>query len=205
MSLTTPLLPGQFYHVYNRGNNRENLFIENSNYPYFLRKYFFYMSSVVETYAYCLMKNHFHVLIRVRTDPEQMEWHRQHKAKSPKLSTPSRQFSCLFNSYAKSVNKEYGRTGHLFEDRFRRLLIDSHEYLLHTLFYIHDNPRKHGFVLDLSDYPYSSFQGYMFGKSDVLPVAEVFQWFGGYKDFMDFHTSGNPDDRAGEIEKDEET
>lgn len=60
------LQPGRFYHVLNRGNNRENLFVEKRNYRYFLQLYAQFLSPIADTYAYCLMPNHFHLLIRVK-------------------------------------------------------------------------------------------------------------------------------------------
>ena len=63
-----PLLGDQYYHVYNRGNNREPLFRERRNYPYFLKLYAKYIEPVAETYAYCLLKNHFHLLIRTKDE-----------------------------------------------------------------------------------------------------------------------------------------
>jgi putative transposase len=63
----TPMRCGAFYHVYNRGINGEDLFKEARNYPYFLKLYAKYIPPVAETYAYCLLKNHFHLLIRVRS------------------------------------------------------------------------------------------------------------------------------------------
>ena len=67
---TEPLHPGVFYHIYNRGNNGEDLFIEARNYPYFLALYAKYVEPVAETFAYCLMKNHFHLLVRIKTVDE---------------------------------------------------------------------------------------------------------------------------------------
>ena len=64
-----PLEPGCFYHVYNRGNNGDNLFYNQENYKFFLRKYDEYLSPLVETYAFCLLPNHFHLLIRVKEIP----------------------------------------------------------------------------------------------------------------------------------------
>ena len=60
--------PGAYYHIYNRGNNRENLLIEKRNYLYFLSLYAKHIEPVAATYAYCLLRNHFHLLIRVRTE-----------------------------------------------------------------------------------------------------------------------------------------
>lgn len=70
-----PLRFGQTYHIYNRGNNRENLFVEPRNYPYFLNLYAKHILPIAETYAYCLLPNHFHFAIRTRTEEEQEAYH----------------------------------------------------------------------------------------------------------------------------------
>ena len=69
-----PLQFGQYYHIYNRGNNRENLFAEKRNYEYFMRLYTKHILPVAETFAYCLMPNHFHFSIRTRTEDEQLAY-----------------------------------------------------------------------------------------------------------------------------------
>lgn len=69
MSKLEPLLPGHYYHIYNRGNNGETLFREDRNYRYFLQLYAKHIAPVAETYAYCLMPNHFHFLVQVREMP----------------------------------------------------------------------------------------------------------------------------------------
>ena len=66
MQTLTPLEPGTYYHIYNRGVNRENIFREERNYAYFLRLYSKHITPVAETFAYCLLRNHFHLLVRVR-------------------------------------------------------------------------------------------------------------------------------------------
>ena len=58
--------PGNFYHIYNRGNNKENIFFEEKNYYYFLKKFDEYLSAFSDVYAYCLMPNHFHFLIKIK-------------------------------------------------------------------------------------------------------------------------------------------
>jgi len=63
---TARLQSGVYYHIYNRGNNRENLFLEEKNYPYFLFLYEKHIEPVADTYAYCLMRNHFHLLVRIK-------------------------------------------------------------------------------------------------------------------------------------------
>jgi len=69
----SPLDPDVFYHIYNRGNNRENIFMEERNYTYFLRLYAKHVAPVADTYAYCLLRNHFHVLVRIKPAEEMQE------------------------------------------------------------------------------------------------------------------------------------
>ncbi len=71
MTSPAPLQYGQYYHIYNRGNNRENIFIEERNYRYFLKLYAKYIEPIAHTYAYCLLRNHFHFLVRIKTVEEQ--------------------------------------------------------------------------------------------------------------------------------------
>lgn len=61
-----PLIPGNSYHIFNHANGFENVFCREENFLYFLEKYWLYISPVAETYAYCLMPNHFHVVVRIR-------------------------------------------------------------------------------------------------------------------------------------------
>jgi len=63
----------KFYHVYNRGNNKENLFYKSDNYEFFLRRYDEYFSRFLNTYAFCLLPNHFHMLVQVKSDEEVSE------------------------------------------------------------------------------------------------------------------------------------
>ena len=69
-----PLQPDSYYHVFNRGVNRQNLFFEGRNYGYFLQLYAHHIEPVADTYAYCLLPNHFHLLVRVKTEAEQREY-----------------------------------------------------------------------------------------------------------------------------------
>jgi hypothetical protein len=67
MSKPAPLQYGQYYHIYSRGTNGENIFVEERNYRHFLRLYTRYVSPVADTFAYCLLRNHFHLLGRIKT------------------------------------------------------------------------------------------------------------------------------------------
>jgi len=182
---------GKFYHIYNRGNNKEDIFIEERNYDYFLRQYQKYVTAIADTFAYCLMKNHFHLLIRVKT----REVSPSISSARPHGSDVSQQFSNFFNSYAKSINKMYGRIGSLFQERFRRKEVSGIDSLKVVVQYIHTNPQSHMFVEDFRLYPYSSYQGIARRESSFLLSDEVLSWFGGQEEFERYHLY-NPDPRG---------
>ena len=121
-----PITEGQYFHIYNRGVNGENLFKEKRNYYYFLEQYKFYCSDILETIAYCLLKNHFHLLVYVK---ENVEVPRRDGKGMFRLNA-SKQLGHLFNSYAQSINKAHNRTGPLFESPFERKLVDDEMELL---------------------------------------------------------------------------
>ncbi len=170
-NITTRLQPGRYYHIYNRGNNRENLFLEERNYSYFLRLYEKHIGPIADTYAYCLMRNHFHFSVRMKETSQVF----------------SRGFSNFFNAYAKAINKGYGRTGSLFEERFGRILVTDTSYFENLIFYIHFNPQKHSFVTDFRDWPWSSYCILTSNVPTILKRDEVLQLFGGIQGFEDFH------------------
>lgn len=199
-----PLLPDSIYHIYNRGVNSENLFKEERNYSYFLNKYDRFVSPVVDTYAYCLLKNHFHLLIRTKGEKEILEFERMKREASPTLlkkaslqAKPSldpskiisNAFASLFKSYAQSINKAHRRTGTLFEEPFRRIAVTSDGYFSRMIFYIHFNPQKHGFTSDFREYPHSSYSGY-FDSLDNPRIQRkmVLEYFGDVERFKEFHT-----------------
>jgi hypothetical protein len=188
---------GQFYHIYNRGNNAENIFVERRNYPYFLQLYAKHIMPVAQTYAYCILRNHFHFLVWIRTEEEQEAWHRAQDLSGFENLTglprkPSQHFSNLFNAYAKAFNKAYGRTGALFERPFGRVLIESEAYLIHLVSYIHQNPQNHGFVDDFRDWEWSSYQALLSTRDTHLERDEVLAWFQGRAEFQAYHRQPVP-------------
>ena len=106
MTSPSPLLYDTYYHIFNRGVNRENIFIDERNYKYFLKLYTQYIEPVAETFAYCLLRNHFHILVRTKAPVvRQASLPETFKASSDR--TVSDQFSHFFNAYAKAINKAY--------------------------------------------------------------------------------------------------
>jgi len=198
MAKQIPLVYGGYYHIYNRGNNRENIFIEERNYAYFLNLYAKYIEPVAETYAYCLLRNHFHLLVRIRTEDELVARSDPKGSgnKNPKglgdpsglkLPIPSQQFGKLFDAYAKAINKAYNRTGSLFQHPFGRIRVTSDEYFVQLVQYIHFNPQKHGFVTDFREYPYSSYHALLSHKPTKLARAQVIEWFNSQAAFVQAH------------------
>jgi putative transposase len=174
-----PLQPGQYYHIYNRGINGEPLFREQRNYPYFLKLYVKYIEPVAETYAYCLLSNHFHLLVRIKEIGPVSE--------TGPILDPSRQYNNLFIAYAKAFNKAYQRTGGLFESPFKRKLVDNDHYFTCLVAYIHRNPQKHGFVQDFRDWPYSSYHAILSSQPSRIQRAAVLEWFTNRDGFEDAH------------------
>ena len=196
-----PLRPETVYHVYNHANGSENLFRTEDNYRYFLHKYATYIHPIAETYAYCLMPNHFHVMIKVRDEQTLIEYFTNYKEEETKqLSSTlnltgltnlsglvSKQFSNLFNAYSKAYNKKYERRGSLFERPFKRKAIANDQYFTQLIAYIHLNPIKHGFCNNLFDWPHSSIHSYLSKKESKLNKSYLEEWFGSKALLLEFH------------------
>jgi putative transposase len=130
-----------FYHIYNQGNNHEDLFRCDANYRHFLKLYEKYISPIAETFAWGLMINHFHVLVRIKEEAEILPF--SPYLNSGRKPTPSRQFAHLFNAYAQSFNRTFSRTGCLFKTPFQRIKLNSLDYIVNLVLYIHNNPAHH--------------------------------------------------------------
>jgi REP element-mobilizing transposase RayT len=175
--LKSPVCPDRYYHIYNRGNNRDKLFYHSGDYCFFLAKYKEYVAPFTETYAYCLLPNHFHFLIKTRNELPNTK------------SVVSNQFRKLFISYTKRINFMQSRTGGLFTKNFQRIEIQNERYFIQLVNYIHKNPVKHGIQNNYKNYIYSSY-GIIVGNSDTyLNRDEVIDWFGGKLEFIQYHES----------------
>lgn len=191
-----PLEAGQIYHIWTHANGTENLFREAENYRFFLEKYTYHVHPVVETFAYCLMPNHLHLMVRVREEDDLLKFLQEKKEDSNLQGLEnlggfskyvSQQFSNLFNAYTKAYNKKYDRMGSLFSPNFKRKKIDSDQYFARLIIYIHTNPIHHGFVEDIHDWPYSSWHAYLSEKRTRIKKEEGLGWFGSRKVFQKIH------------------
>ncbi len=175
--ILTPLLSDNYYHIFNRGNNGEKIFYTDENYRFFINKYWVLLSPFVETYAYCLIGNHFHFLIKVNDSLEE-NYHLK----------ISHQFRRFFQSYALSINKQECRSGSLFRKNFRRIHVTDMDYLKRLVFYIHFNPQKHQIVQDFRTYRYSSYPQIVNGQMDSnVKRKTVVAWFNDLEDFLNYH------------------
>ena len=172
MTKTRPeFLPGYYYHIFNRGANKQQIFKENSNYLYvikYLKKYSKELD--VSIIAYCLMPNHYHILVRQNGD-------------HPAGLIPQR----VFNSYAKAFNQSYSHSGTLFEGCFRSKVVEDDSYLIHLCKYIHINPIKAGLVTRPEEWIYSNYREFLGLRRCSLFDREFFdEYFHDKKDYVNF-------------------
>jgi REP element-mobilizing transposase RayT len=137
------------------------------------------------------MKNHFHLLVKVLPENEidfiKPKENDKRVFKEKKKYNPTKQFSHLFDSYAKKFNYQNDRTGKLFETPFRRILIDSEDYFRHLVYYIHYNPVKHGFTASPEEYSWSSYNDFLSVTDTNQQYSEVLKWFSSKQEFIQFH------------------
>jgi REP element-mobilizing transposase RayT len=154
--------PGAFYHCINRGNRREQIYRDNSDYQQMLEGLANISSRYkVRIHSYCLMPNHFHLLV------EQQDL-------SVSLAMRS-----LTTCYARYFNRKYHKVGHVFQGRFRGILCDKQSYLLELVRYIHLNPVRARLIQLPQEWEWSSLSAYL-GKSknEWLYQKDVMEIFG---------------------------
>ena len=184
-----PLVPCNYYHIYNRGNNHDNIFYENDNYYHFLRLYEKYINPVADTFAWCLLKNHFHLLVYIKSDSEiDAKTLSYSTVEKPKSINASKQFSHLFNAYTQAINKRHHRTGSLFEKNFERKLVKTEDYFRKLIFYIHNNPVHHGFSDFILEYPWSSYGSVLSKKPTKLQRDRIIELFDDVENFKHYHS-----------------
>jgi len=180
--------PANFYHIYNHAVGDENLFRIHDNFIFFLNRYNKYISPIAKTFSYCLMPNHFHILIQVRDEEEIRRLAKNNHDEFDFHKFIMQQLSNFLNSYAKAFNKQHNRRGALFLDFTRRKEINDEFYFSRIINYIHQNPVHHGFCKSAADWEYSSYNSIIsINKNTKLERNAVFDWFGGIEEFILFH------------------
>ncbi|KXK45147.1 MAG: Transposase IS200 like protein [Chlorobi bacterium OLB5] len=179
------MLENNIYHIYNRGNNKENIFFEEKNYLFFLQRFRFYLCDLVKVYSFCLMPNHFHILLEVKDFGDDKKINYTNK----ELSQLEKAFKGFFMSYSKAINKAFDRTGSLFQKKFKRKIIHDENYLKSIVAYIHLNPVRADLVNSAELWPYSSYKFFAGEQINMLNIDknEVLSWFSGKHNFIEFH------------------
>lgn len=176
------LEPDGMYHIYNRANGSERLFASDENYRYFLQQYQKYIEPIAETWCYCLMPNHFHFLVRIKSEKEISMFFREVKGRNLQgfqnlEGLTNQQFSNFFNAYAKAFNKEQGRKGSLFMHTYKRKAITDSKYLIKLIHYIHYNPIEAGLCAKPEMWKYSSYIAIVANKPTNINRNEVIDLF----------------------------
>ena len=154
------------YHVFNRGNDRRELFPEKDDYYFFLKQLSEAKAKTkTDIYHYCLMTNHFHLLVRVNAGKD-----------LPRF------MHLVQLGYARYFKKKYLFVGHIFQERFRSPRISQESYYLQCGRYIERNPVKAGLVREASDYPFSSASFYALGRKDDLITPNLYYFDMGNSD-----------------------
>ena len=182
------LKPGVFYHIYNRGTNASEIFSDDSNYHHFLKLFEKYISSIADCYAWALMNNHFHFLVKIKDKKEIIIFQKEQKLRKMKAEDRVfQQFSNFFNAYTKAYNKKISRTGSLFEHPFRRKKISEPEYFRQVILYIHTNPVKHKLCDHPIEYPWTSYLDFLSKKPKIIEKEIAVGWFDKIQDFKRMH------------------
>jgi putative transposase len=183
MRIIEPLEAGGIYHIFNRGINSEPIFKERRNYYYFLKKYEEYCSNILETYAYALLNNHFHFLVKVKENIIETRRNGQGKVEI----SATKQLSHFFNSYVQSYNKAFSRHGKLLEEPFKRKIVGSESYFTSLIYYIHFNPQQHKIVNDFRQWEFTSWNNILSDKQTFVTKEKVIDWFGTIENFKNSH------------------
>lgn len=190
-SRITPFANDHFYHIYNRGSEKRPIFENQRDYQRFIKTLVYYQiegpkprfskfpslavtkldenRKLIEILAYCLMPNHFHLLLKQVRD----------KGITESLSNFS-------NSYTKYYNTKYNRVGHLFQGEFKAVIMESDEQLLHVSRYIHLNPVVSGLTINLEQYKWSSYPEYATGVDGICSKEEILTNFKDPQDYQQF-------------------
>ncbi len=170
MRYAEPLVPGQLFHVYSRGNNRESLFRRAGDYDLFHALMWEHVSPVAEILSYALLPNHFHLIAQLRGAEQLPEAYRDD------LSQP---FSNWLNAFVRRTNRHRGRVGALFQRPFGRVPIHNpaHRHVLGV--YVHVNPQRHGLVSAFREWPYTSLAELTNRAPTRLQRETFLGWYGG--------------------------
>lgn len=164
--MKTLLEPGKYYHVYNEARNGYPLFEDEDAFRFFLKLYQTHVCPVAETFAYCLLRDHLHLLIRIRDNA------------TGSLYKP---FALLFNGYTKGYNRHTGREGRVFRFKLKRIEIRNMPYFKEMIRYVNQNPWRHGVTEHPANYRFSSFRATVTTGPSMIAKEKVVDYFGSHE------------------------
>jgi putative transposase len=189
-----------YFHIYCKAVGNNVLFKSEENRNYFLKKYAAYSSGYFDTYAYCLLDNHAHWLVKCQpeeslakhlanTGTGHIKTHQKRFLKGDIGLEEAVEFQMkdFFIAYSLAYNKMYGRNGGLFISPFRRVLVNDDHHFTHLIIYIHANPLKHKLLIDFQNYKWSSYQSLLSDQPTLLQREQVINWFGNKDLFIKAH------------------
>ena len=189
----TPLITGEYYHIFNRGNEKRNIFTQPRDYKRFLQTFYYYQfmgpkpsfskfaksdlnslkpdpeKKLVKIICYCFMPNHFHLLVKQLKD-----------------HGISNFLSQISNSYTKYFNTKYTRVGALLQGVFKNVRIETDEQLIHVCRYIHLNPVVSELVNKPEEYKWSSYLEYITENGIICSINEILDLFPSSKKYQEF-------------------
>jgi REP element-mobilizing transposase RayT len=140
--------PGRFFHIYNRGNNKERIFYQDKNYVYFIEKLKKHIRPHLNIFSFCLMPNHFHLLVQTPEGFDQSRF--------------TSSFRVMLSSYTRAVQRQESRTGSLFQQNTKFKCLDQDPVYPLTCFnYIHRNPVEARLAKRANDWRWSSIHEYL--------------------------------------------
>lgn len=188
-----PLVNGEYYHLFNRGSEKRQIFTRPGDYKRFLQTFYYYqfigpkpsfskfaksdlnsfkpdpVKKLIDILCYCLMPNHFHFLVKQLKD-----------------NGISIFLSQISNSYTKYFNTKYTRVGALLQGVFKAVRIETDEQLIHASRYIHLNPVVSGLVKLPEDYQWSSYREYVSDNGIICSAKEILDFFSSSKKYQEF-------------------
>lgn len=186
-----------FYHIYNRAPDSRNIFDESEDYEFFLSRYLKYFSLYFQTYAYCLMPNHYHFLVQVQNEliiKKNIISSDRTNAITSFLNEECTineliedQFRRFHSSYAITFNNKNHSRGQVFMNRHKRIIETEDSKIEFLICYIHHNPVHHGFCSDFIDWNHSSYREYIKRQGTIINVEAGLGFMGGIDNFIKIH------------------
>ena len=190
-------IENDFYHVYNRTNNKELLFKNDENRYHFLKRYDHYTSPFLQTYSWNLLPNHFHLLVKVKSF-ESITGYLNNKYMKELCLTEKHflqqkatihdlidnVFQRFLISYTMSFNNAHNRKGNLLHRPFKHVHVNKDDQFTQTIIYINANAQKHRIVTDFTKYKWSSYNAILSDKPTKLFREELLDWFNGKEQFI---------------------